>query len=106
MSEYAAAETFPSGTELNHAGQPLSACKFSSPAVPLIIFVVLAAAIAAVGVMIFEQYRQSMQQAVQKDLFGITDAKVKQFLVWREEGRQEANVLMNDDSFRTEFERW
>ncbi|MBI5922897.1 MAG: PAS domain-containing sensor histidine kinase, partial [Betaproteobacteria bacterium] len=39
-------------------------------------------------------------------LFGITDAKVKQFLVWREEGRQEANVLMNDDSFRTEFERW
>jgi len=106
MPEHAAATSYPLGTEPNHDGQPLEPWKFSSPAVPLTIFVVLAAAIAAVGVMGFEQYRHSMQQAVQKELFGITDAKVKQFLVWRNEGRQEASALMNDDSFRAEFERW
>lgn len=80
--------------------------KLASPAVPLAIFVVLAVAIAAVGVAGFEQYRHNMRQAVQKDLFGITEAKAKQFADWREERLRDARALVNDRSFRAEFEHW
>jgi len=66
----------------------------------------LTAAIGAVSMMVFEQYRHNLQQAVQKELFSITDAKVKQFLAWRDQRRGDARALVNDDSFRAEFARW
>lgn len=106
MAEHAVSVSPPMGAEPNHGTRHPGFWKLSSPAVPLIIFVVLTGAIAVVGVMVFEQYRHNMQQAVQKDLFSITDAKVKQFLAWRDERRGDASALINDDSFRAEFEHW
>jgi PAS domain S-box-containing protein len=106
MPEHAASVPPPLGTEPNHDSQPVEPWKFSSPAVPLLIFVLLAATIAVVGVVVFGQYRQGVQEAVQKELFSITDAKVKEFLAWREERRGDASALINDASFRAEFARW
>lgn len=106
MAEHAVSVSPHMGIEPNHGTWHAGSWKFSSPTVPLIIFVVLTGAIAAVGLMAFEQYRHNIQQAVQRDLFGITDAKVRRFSAWRDERRGDASALINDDSFRAEFEQW
>ena len=106
MPEHAVAATSPLMTEAHHASRRSDPWSSSSPALPLLVFAVLAAAIAAMGAIVFAQYRQDMQQAVQENLFGIADAKVHRFLAWRDERRGDASALMNDASFRAEYERW
>ncbi|MFA7270757.1 MAG: EAL domain-containing protein [Sterolibacterium sp.] len=94
------------GTGSDLSSHRLDAWKLASPTVLLIIFAVLGAAIAVVGLLGFGQYRDNMQHAVQRDLFSITDAKVQQLLTWRDARKRDANALVGDASFRAEFEHW
>ena len=106
MQEQAATVSSSLATETNQVGQTRHRRRVASPALPLVVFVLLAAAIAAMGAIVFEQYRRNLQQAVEKDLFGITDAKLHHFLAWRDERRGDAKALTNDASFRAEYEHW
>jgi len=80
--------------------------RFGSLAVPLVIFAILTAAISAVGIEGFRQYRRDVERAVQQNLIGITDAKLRQFAAWREERQRDATAITGDLGFRIEFDRW
>lgn len=80
--------------------------RLSSPVFPLLVFAVLAIAIAAVGLLGFDQYRRYLTHAVQQDLMSVTDAKLGEFSGWLDERKRDTEALTNDQSFRDTFARW
>ena len=73
---------------------------------PAVIFALLALLIAAAGMIGFQQYHRQVRQAVERDLYNITDAKIRQFSRWVEERKRDSRALVTDQGFRGAFDAW
>ena len=71
-----------------------------SPAVPILIFVLLSSGIAAIGVLSFRNFKAGLREQAEKQLETTAILKTNELHTWREERLMDAEILFRNSRFK------